>query len=115
MTSGPNNFHAALAKSKEINHDVMGDPVTSDLRLFHEAAPAESGADRLDRYLTFLKKHRPRHIVEICLGEGRYCDQTAWYGPLEERGFKRVTSAMNSNSGHKVHIYHLVIDEEEDD
>lgn len=97
----------------KVEHDRFGAAVGSDMRFFHEKAPQESKLDRLDRYLNFVKRERPQHIVEIVLAESAYghVDQSEWISELETRGFRLVNSCMNSNSRNTVHVYHLNVGE----
>ena len=99
--------------SAKVQHDRIGAAVSSGTRFFHEKAPQESKLDRLDRYLKFVKRERPQHIVEIVLAESVHhnIDQSAWVPELETRGFKLVNSCKNSNSGSTVHVYHLNVGE----
>lgn len=92
------------------NSDIHYHDVSSNQRFFHEAAPEETLLARLDRYIEYCRRRRPQHLIEIVLAKGAYCDQKAWYPVLEERGFKRVSSTQNSNSGNILHVYHLCYD-----
>lgn len=83
---------------------------TSD-SFFTDEAPEESRVARLDRYIKFVRRHRPQHIIEIVLatdtdGTG---GQAAWIPHLEKLGFKLVTQNRNSNSGNLCNIFHLNI------
>ena len=97
----------------KMQHDRLGATVSSEMRFFHEKAPQESKLKRLDRYLRFVKRERPQHIVEIVLAESAYyhADQSAWVPELEARGFRLVNSCMNSNSRNTIHVYHLNVGE----
>ena len=97
----------------KMQHDRIGATVNSEMRFFHEKAPKESKLKRLDRYLRFVKRERPQHIVEIVLAESvyDYVDQSAWVPELETRGFRLVNSCMNSNSRNTIHVYHLNVGE----
>ena len=99
--------------SGKVQHDRMGAAVDTNLRFFHEEAPQESKLKRLDRYLKFVRRERPQHIVEIVLAESAYyhADQSAWVPELEARGFRLVNSCMNSNSRNTIHVYHLNVGE----
>lgn len=103
----------ALPAIPKNSADIMYHTVGSNIRFFHLAAPEESRLKRLDRYLDFVKKHRPSHIIEVTLAESddRYLNQTIWFPLLEERGFIRVNKAKNSNSGNIVHVFHLNIEQ----
>ena len=93
------------------NADSYGNQVASHERFFHEAAPRETGRERLDRYLDYLKRRRPSGIVEVVLAtDNGYPDQVGCWEPLLlERGFKEVTRAYNSNSENTCIVYHLVM------
>jgi len=113
---GLNPLGAEYALSElpgRVQHDRTGAAVDSHLRFFHEKAPQESKLNRLDRYLKFVKRERPQHIVEIVLAESvhTFVDQSEWVPELETRGFKLVNSCKNSNSGSTVHVYHLNVGE----
>lgn len=103
----------ALDEIKKDDADVLYHPVRSDQRFFHEEAPEESKLKRLDRYIDYVKKRRPQHIIEVALAESKdhYYDQTGWFPYLKERGFILVNKARNSNSGNIVHVFHLNIGE----
>jgi len=107
------NEAALPAVPGPVNYDRAGAAVDTSTRFYHDEAPKESKLDRLDRYLNFVKKTRPEHIVEIVLAESVYSfvDQSAWVPELETRGFKLVNSCKNSNSGSTVHVYHLNVGE----
>lgn len=97
---------------KADNSDRYYNTVSSAQSFFTENAPAESRLERLDRFIEFTKRRRPRHLIEITLGAGTKGDQTkTWEEPLLERGFKLVNTFKNSNSGNIVNVYHLVYDE----
>jgi len=85
-----------------------------DKDFFTDAAPTETYLQRFDRILAFCKKNRPSHCLEVVLAniniyEGSTCvKQDDTWGPLlKERGFKKVSTFTNSNSNHKVKVYHL--------
>lgn len=103
-------------KRKEVtNKDKYGNTVSSNDDFFTDEAPKETYPERLDRLINFVRVNRPKHIIEAVLADGRYSNQSYLWGPiLEERGFKKVTSALNSNSGNTCHIYHLVVNDVED-
>lgn len=85
-------------------NDAHADDYPEDF--FCDEAPQETYADRLDRLVKFLKKHRPHGIVEIIITSG----QSIWFPYLEERGFKRVTpdgGVRNSNTSNYLHVFHL--------
>jgi len=105
--------HALPELPGKVKHDRIGADVDTNLRFFHEKAPQESKLDRLDRYLNFVKRERPQHIVEIVLAESAWyhVDQSAWVPELETRGFRLVNSCMNSNSRNTIYVYHLNVGE----
>lgn len=72
--------------------------------------PAETILDRLDWYIEKIKQPRPSGIIEIVLATGseKRRKQEPWIPVLEERGFKCVSTAKNSNSGNTIRVYHLV-------
>lgn len=92
------------------NNDRYFDVSPQNVSFFTDAAPAETRVERLDRFIEFVKKRRPSHIIEAVLANtASEFWQKAWVPVLEERGFKEVTSALNSNSDNVVTVYHLVI------
>lgn len=107
----PNQVVDALEAVKADDSDILYNDVRSDQRFFHEAAPAEPRIARLDRYIDYIKMRRPRHIVEVTLAEGPFCNQKVWYDLLEQRGFIMVNKGKNSNSGNLVKVFHLNIKE----
>lgn len=106
---------------KEANPDQYGRSVSSSLNMYNYDAPEETVLARIDRYIGFIRAERPQGIVEIVLAQsepdedGDCCpDQVnVWHDILVGgRGFREVTSCHNSNSGNRVHVYHLVMDKE---
>ena len=91
--------------------DILYNTTSTKDRFFSDAAPCEKRHERLDRYINFVKKWRPKHIIEVTLAEGPGYSQKKWFPVLEERGFKRVNSCLNSNSGNRVYVYHLNVGE----
>lgn len=113
-----NGMEPELFERKMRNNDKFGHNVSSEMDFFNEAAPKEKTLERLDRYLKFLREHRPKGAVEVCLAEGQkptedFPGQIAlWHDALLARGFKvTVPKFINSNSKNWVQIYHLVMDE----
>ena len=102
----------ALPEVRKNNSDCSYYWTQQDERVFTDAAPAETKLKRLDRYLEWLKLHRPSGIVEITLvtpTHGSY-SQLVWVPVLKERGFREVTpegGVYNSNSGNYVRVFHL--------
>lgn len=82
-------------------NDAHADTYPEDF--FNEDAPKETYIDRFDRLLAFVKDNRPHGIVEVVLVS---C-QDAWFPLIEERGFKLVTKAKNSNTSAMLHVFHL--------
>ena len=109
----PGGMEPALQAEVAASHDRFGNAVETYMRFYHLKAPQEAKLERLDRYLNFVKKCRPRHVVEIVLAESvhPHVDQSAWVPELETRGFRLVNSCENSNSGSIIHIYHLNVGE----
>lgn len=104
----PENKVGAQEKKRLRNEDQFGYAVNSELDFFTDEAPVETQLQRLDRILAFVKKQRPRGIVEVVLAKGHYIDQPGhWNDILINRGFKVVNSCKNSNSGNKIFVYHL--------
>ena len=104
----PNSNLPALDAIEEDNKDAYGLHVSSSERFFHEAAPVETYTERLDRYIDYCQRRRPKGIIEITLAtdpDGNY-GQEVWFPLLRSRGFKRVNKCLNSNSGNLVHVFH---------
>lgn len=95
---------------RKCNRDSNGDHVGSDGRFFHATAPAETGVERLDRYLRYCDQRRPGGVIEIVLADYEWLPpfNAQWWPLLEERGFTKTAEFKNSNSGNKVTIYHRV-------
>ncbi len=114
MGTNPNSLCKALDEQDEHSLDMYGFTmytVRPDKNFHWEKAPEEKKVDRLDRYLNFLRKHRPKTLVEICLIEKSpnysFSVQTAWFPILEERGFKKVRRFINGNTGKTIAVFHL--------
>lgn len=74
---------------------------------FLEAAPTgDTYLQRFDRFLDYLSRWRPCGLVEVAVTDA----QSAWFPILETRGFKRVSTFGNTNTGKTIHSYHLVMD-----
>jgi hypothetical protein len=105
---------------KPPEHDKVGAEVNSNLLFFTAAAPEETRRARLERMITFTKKHRPNGIIEITLSDFSVYDTpgrtnihnqlTKWRPVLEGLGFVEVASCFNSNSSNRVHVFYLVMD-----
>jgi len=84
-----------------------------------KAFPQETHLERFDRYLELDAKDRPKGIVEVVLIDYRvygapsnkirkkYNQLPQWEDVLLERGFKRVSECINSNSTNGMYVYHL--------
>lgn len=75
---------------------------------FEGSLASDTYLQRFDRFLDYTSRHRPEGLVEVAVTDG----QSAWFPLLEARGFKRVTTFKNANTGRTVHSYHLVMDGE---
>lgn len=80
---------------------------------FTGVLPEETRKERLVRYIDFIKKSRPGHIIEVVLVKSayRWDDQSSWFPVLEELGFRIVNSNKNSNTGNIVNVFHLNVAE----
>ncbi len=92
-----------------VGADVSYEVVNSWTNIFDGKAPEEYPRERLKRYLEWIAKKRPSHMVEICLQMSGFGKQLVWIPILEEHGFKKMTEFYNSNSGHMVGVFHLVL------
>lgn len=110
LGGSPDDFADYLPKINNNNADVTYATTNTTTRFFTDAAPEETKLKRLDRYLAFVKKKRPQHMVEIVLAEGTHCSQKKWVPIIEERGFKKVSEFLNSNSENVCSVYHFVYD-----
>lgn len=101
----------ALAPAPHNDEDKKGHLVNSNKRFFADSAPEETTLERLDRYIEYCKKHRPSGMIEVTLNfyQRGYC---GWGKHLEDRGFKKVASGLNSNSGNVCYVYYLVYKKE---
>lgn len=98
------------------NRAKCGDHVWSSLRYFSDAAPAETYAERVERYIKFVQKHAPKHLIEVVLESGQYEGACSWNSSypgwkafLRKHKFKKVNSFLNSNSGNTVLVFHKTI------
>lgn len=75
--------------------------------------PEETRKERLVRYIDFIKKTRPGHIIEAVVVKSayRWDDQSSWFPVLEELGFRIVNSNKNSNTGNIINVFHLNVAE----
>jgi hypothetical protein len=99
----------AAKKKTKVDEDVdyYGRTVTMAFDFYTEARPRETATERLDAILAFLKRKRPRGLVEVTLG---MYQKPEWEKTLTDRGFKLVTKFKNSNTSCKVYVYHLVME-----
>lgn len=117
MGTSPVEKHESLvALSRRNNSDQTYGEVGSGMRFFTDSAPEESGKDRLQRYITFMERNRPRNVLEVVLCESSsdWQNQTAWVPTLEGLGFKMVNRHSNANSGNFIQIWHLNVGETAD-
>lgn len=90
------------------NKDRRGATVSSDLNPCLKDFPAQTGIERLDALVEWVKEWRPEGIIEITLTDAY---QKKWYPLLKSRKFKQVAKFYNSNSGNIVRIFHLIYGE----
>lgn len=83
--------------------------------IYREAMPAETGLDRLKRYIAFYRVGSAyRGILEIVLATSPYEAHNQvleWRDTLLELGFKEVSVCRNSNSMNHIHVFHLITDD----
>lgn len=84
-----------------IRADKWGSPLTK------EPIPEESTVERLDRYLKWCEEQHRFGVTEATLTAGQ---AKVWEEILLQRGFKKVTECLNSNSCNRICIYHLCRD-----
>lgn len=108
MTYSPLGEEEELTEHSKTSYDLSTSmDIPSDFNIYPYNAPAETGVARLDRYLEYLKTWRPKGLVEINLNGS----QAVWEKYLLDRGFKAVTTFINSNTFNTVTVYHLVMDD----
>ena len=75
---------------------------------YPQKEPQETTLEKLDRYLRYDDALFGSGVLEIVLAESNYAhvNQACWMPIVKERGFERVTSNLNSNTGNTIHIYH---------
>ena len=101
---------SSLNKIKINNKDSYGYMVACNERFFTDSAPEEGYRERLQRYIDFVKKRRPKQLIEVILQDSYQKD---WQKELVKNfGFVKVTNFKNSNSGLWLSVFHLVIDED---
>lgn len=89
--------------------DVTGSDVSSNLYPCLKAFPRQTGIERLDALVEWVKEWRPEGVIEITLTDAW---QKKWYPLLKVRKFKQVAKFYNSNSGNIVRIFHLTYGEQ---
>jgi hypothetical protein len=95
------------------NDDINYTYHSVGINFFKGSAPKETYEERFNRYLDYLRIHRPHGIVEtsiITLMNGGFFSQEKWLPIFDAAGFKEVTpegGVYNSNSGNKVRVFHL--------
>ena len=76
---------------------------------FHTPAlPQETGRERLDRLIEYVRMKRPSHMIEAVLNNYQL---PYWGQLLRERGFRMVTTYTNSNTQCRIFVFHLVFHE----
>lgn len=99
-----------LNEIKINDKDSHGYMVSCNERFFTDSAPEESYRERLQRYIDFVKKRRPKQLIEVILQDSY---QKAWQEELVNNfGFVKVNNFKNSNSWLWLSVFHLVIDED---
>ena len=79
---------------------------------FHRPAlPQEPATARLDRLIAFVRQKRPSHMIEAVLNELQY---PYWKDELQSRGFRLVTTYVNSNTNFRIYVFHKTIYKGED-
>lgn len=105
----PCDYEGELEKdATTAKKDISGADVNTDDRVFSPSAPEETVTNRLDRYIDFLKEHRPSGLIEVYLAEDQ---KDVWEKELLNRGFRSVVSFKNSNSENVVTLYHLILED----
>lgn len=114
MTYSPVGVEPALKAHKATSYDLtLSSKIPNDFNIYPHDAPAETGLERLDRYINYLKSWRPKSLVEINLVSASASSwQNVWDKHLIERGFTAVTTFKNSNTYNDVTVYHLVLKED---
>lgn len=105
----PQDHVDAIPEIAMDNRDQGDGDASSSTRFFHEEAPSEAALTRFDRYIEYVKRRRPKHIIEVVLNNF----QKLWVDVLKERGFKKSVSAVNSNTGNTVTVWHLTVGQSE--
>lgn len=108
----PDSTLAPLSKVPVDDSDQYGKEVSSLQRFFHREAPAESGVERLKRYIEYCHERRPQGLIEITTADDALAgiSQHLWNPILTELGFKVVSEFKNSNSDRTVKVWHYIYD-----
>lgn len=114
----------AKPKRNTIESPLTTAEVNSREYLFHDKEfPSETALERLDRIINLIVDKRPKGIIEIVLVDYRsfnavlkdkpnpFDQVRQWEELILERGFQKVTECKNSNSGNRMHVYHLIKDD----
>lgn len=104
--SSPASQVSELEECPKDDIDKLGGTVSSSRRFFTDAAPAETGGERVDRYIKFVRKRRPQHVIEVVIADYQ---MHQWGAFLKKRRFRKVSSFVNSNTDNTVHIFHKYI------
>jgi hypothetical protein len=116
---GPNWKASPLEAVPKNDRAKNGYNVWSSLRYFTDSAPAETYGERVERYIKFVEKYAPKHLIEITLESSQYNGTNygwndagkypGWKKFLKKHGFKKVSEFVNSNSGNTVLVFHKLI------
>lgn len=106
-------FHANPLNMQPPIDNLFMEPVTAasscnnpGKEYFYLEAPQESGIDRLQRFMDFLKEKVPGHLIEIVLLDWQ---RDQWKKELKKHDFIEVNRFNNSNSGSWLTVYHRVL------
>ncbi|HPQ09709.1 MAG TPA: hypothetical protein PLQ98_00095 [Bacillota bacterium] len=81
-------------------------------KTFHRPTlPEEPATARLDRLIAFVRQKRPSHMIEVVLNQLQY---PYWKNELQSRGFRLVTTSVNSNTNYRIYVFHKAIYKGED-
>ena len=104
------SMEPAIAKAAERNKDDVAYNDPGQRSFFTDAAPHENREARLRRFVDFVAKWRPSHLIEINLNMSEtWIGQRCWLPVLEDLGFKKVSEFKNSNSSYQVGVFHLIL------
>jgi hypothetical protein len=95
---------ARVAKDND-KPDLLGASQNMGKPFHAPALPIETGKERLDRLIEYVREKRPSHMVEAVLNQWQL---PYWSELLRERGFRMVTTYTNSNTQLKIYVFHLV-------